>query len=167
MVYFDINKFMTNHLKSNPNLTKFNVDLMASAKQYDEYDSNMNMLLVSSIVPRIIRLTNVEFNLDKANSSETLFVTTETDGSKAVPKSVNPQLFTKIKIVGNSLFVVPTSELIQNKISELSDSLYGELNDSRSLYVTRAIKVLSELIATPGELDKLSLEYKLQSLFFS
>jgi len=162
MVYFDINKFMIQHLKFNPNLTKINVDIMASVKQYDEYDSNVNMLLISNIAPRIIRLNSVVLSIDKTNSSDTLFVTLETDESK----SVSP-LFKKIKIVGNSLFVVPTIELIKNKISELSDSLYGDLNDSKSLYVTRAIQVLTDIISTPDELDKISLEYKLQSFFFS
>ena len=46
MVYFEINNYMIKHLKSNPNLKNINANLMASIKQYDEYDSNMNIFLL-------------------------------------------------------------------------------------------------------------------------
>ena len=161
MVYFEINNYMIKHLKSNPNLKNINANLMASIKQYDEYDSNMNIFLLSIIAPQIIRLNNVNFNIDPKDNSETLFVTTE------VETLVDNSLFKKVKIVGNSLFVVPTVELIKQKLVELSDSLYGDLNDAKTLYVSRTILLLTNLMENQQEMDKLFLEYKLQFMFFN
>ena len=161
MIYFVINSFLTNHIKSNPNTKSISVDLMASVKQYDEYDSNMNLLLVSCIAPKIIRLNNTDFNIPDKPTSESLFVTSEVASLK------DNKLFEKLKIVGNSLFVVPTVELIKLKITELSDSLYGSLNDAKILYVTKAIQILTDLASKPEELGKLSLEYKLEYMFFN
>jgi hypothetical protein len=161
MVYFEINSYMIKHLKSNPNLKNINANLMASIKQYDEFDSNINTFLLSTIAPKIIRLNNVNFNIDPNENSETLFVTSE------VETIADNSLFKKVKIVANSLFVVPTVELIKQKLTELSDSLYGDLNDAKSLYISRTILLLTNLMENQQEMDKLSLEYKLQFMFFN
>jgi hypothetical protein len=172
MIYYEINNFMTKHLKSNPNTTRITADIIASVKQYDEYDSNVNMLLLSGVVPRILRLNNIDFNIDKTNIDKTNIDKTNSDSSmifitfETEIKS-DTALFNRLKIIGNSLFVVPTPELIRSKIVELSDSIYGDLDETKGLFINRTILTLTELMSKPEELNKLTMEYKLQAIFFN
>jgi hypothetical protein len=158
MAYFTINEQLIDHLNSNSDAVSVNADIMATLKQYDEFDSDFDYMVVSKVMPKLMRLDDLLFEVDKSNPE--IFATSN------LVLTTNNNICQSVRIIGHTLYVVPSINLIKSKITELTDGLFAEMDDVKLQFVRYAIDVLKKFTEAKADISKLTFEYKIQYMFF-
>jgi hypothetical protein len=157
MFYYEINENLVNYFELSNVNHSINCNLNIIAKPYDEFDQNKNKLVLSSFLKPDLKISNI--NIKQEEIKNNIFMSKEIDFTDKNVIFIKDGIFTKGKIIGNSLFVTVSKKFIKDQINEQLATLTNE-NSSND-----QIDILKALIANKDLYKDIWFEYSIKYMF--
>jgi len=127
---------------------------MIRLQPYDEFDSNIDKFLISKILPRTLRLNNLNFQISE---SSTIFKTLD------IVLDDHPNI-RKIKLFGDIAFVVPSIQFLKSKLLELNDEL-NSANEIKINNLKMTQEIILDYINQKKNIDDFVFQYNIDYVF--
>jgi len=157
MFYYEINENLVNYFELANQNHSINCNLNIIAKSYDEFDQNKNKLLLSSFLKPDLKISNI--NIKQKEIKNNIFMSEEIDFTDKNVIFLKDGIFSKGKIIGNSLFVTVSKKFIKDQLKDQVSKLTPE-NSSND-----QIEILKALIADENLFNDIWFEYNIKYIF--
>jgi len=147
MVYYDLNTYMIDFIEKNKT-NNINIILYAKKQQQDEYDTNLNNLILFKLVPNEISLKNILFNINQVNN---MIISNEVVN--------NVEIYKSVQIIGNTLYVKYGISYLKTLIDNLISNV-EILDDVKKMCIESYDKILKE------QINEIEVMYNIEYSFF-